>query len=123
MSEVSKGRVTLPAETGALDTVVDLFDQWGADYIRDSDGTLLSQELIELGHKVYSTVCIVRSDQEYPRQNPDALHQKFLMSAPVTAESSTVEIDPMATYYADKYRLDLDSDCKRWWQVIDSEAL
>ena len=119
MREASKGRVTLPAETGAKDTVVELFDRWGADYIRDSDGTLLSQELIELGHKVYSTVCIVRSDQEYPRQNPGALHQKFLMSEPMTAESSSVKLDPMATYYADKYRLDTDHDYTRWWQVID----
>ncbi len=43
-----KGRVTLPAETGAKDTVVELFDRWGADYIRDSDGTLLSPEPHEL---------------------------------------------------------------------------
>ncbi|MCK5844910.1 MAG: hypothetical protein KAG97_09400, partial [Victivallales bacterium] len=119
MSTPSIGRVTLPAETGAKDTVVELFERWGADYIRDSDGTLLSQELIELGHKVYSTICIVRSDQEYPRANPAAQHQKFLMSEPVTAESSSVEIDPMATYYAEKYRLDTENDYKRWWQVID----
>ena len=72
MSDASKGRVTLPAETGALETVEKLFERWGADYIRDSDGTLLSQELIDLGHQVYSTLCIVRSDQEYPRAHPDA---------------------------------------------------
>ncbi len=119
MDTASKGRVTLPAEAGAKETVVDLFDRWGADYIRDSDGTLLSPDLIELGYQVYSTVCVVRADQEYPRQHPDALHQKFLMSEPVTAQSAAVEIDPMATYYAKKYRLDLDHDPKRWWQVFD----
>lgn len=113
------GRVTLPAETGALETVEDLFERWGADYIRDSDGTLLSPELIALGHKVYSTICLVRSDQEYPRAHPESQHQKFLMSEPVAASSTTVEIDPMATYCREKYRLDLDHDQKRWWQVID----
>jgi len=119
MSNPSKGRVTLPAETGAEDTVVEMFNRWGADYIRDSDGTALSPQLLEMGYQIYSTICIVRADQDYPRANPKALHQKFLMSDAVTATSSTVEIDPLATFYRKKYKLDLDNDPKHWWQVID----
>lgn len=119
MSNQSKGRVTLPAETGAEDTVVEMFNRWGADYIRDSDGTALSPQILEMGYLIYSTVCIVRADQEYPRANPKSLHQKFLMSDAVTATSSTVKIDPLATLYRKKYQLDLDCDTKRWWQVID----
>ena len=38
----SRGRVTLPAESGQEDTVLEMLAQrWGADYIRDSDGTAL----------------------------------------------------------------------------------
>ncbi|NWK55919.1 1,3-beta-galactosyl-N-acetylhexosamine phosphorylase [Verrucomicrobiaceae bacterium N1E253] len=119
MSNPSTGRVTLPAETGAEDTVVEMFDRWGADYIRDSDGTALSPQILEMGYQIYSTVCIVRADQEYPRANPKSLHQKFLISDAVTATSDSVEIDPLATLCRDKYELDFDNDPKRWWQVID----
>lgn len=119
MSNKPTGRVTLPAETGAEDTVVEMFNRWGADYIRDSDGTALSPQLLEMGYQIYSTVCIVRADQEYPRANPKSLHQKFLISDAVTATSSTVKIDPLATLYRKKYELDLDNDPKHWWQVIN----
>ena len=34
--------ITLPAEAGAEKTVIKLSKKWGADYIRDSDGTELS---------------------------------------------------------------------------------
>ncbi len=114
-----KGRVTLPAEAGAEQTVVELFERWGADTIRDSDGTQLSPELLELGYQVYSTICLVRADQQYPRANPGELPQKFLMSHPVTAPSTSVELDPMQTYCRNKYRLDLTHDPKRFWQVFD----
>lgn len=117
--QADRGRVTLPAEAGAERTVVELFARWGADAIRDSDGTELSPELLDLGHRVYSTICLVRADQEYPRANPDELPQKFLMSHSVTAASTAVELDPMETYCGNKYRLDLTHDPKRFWQVFD----
>ena len=113
------GRVTLPAEAGQEATVIELARRWGADAIRDSDGTRLSPELLALDYPVYSTICLVRADQEYPRTHPDQLPQKFLMSRAVTAAADTVEIDPMETYYRQKYTLDLVHDPKQWWQVID----
>ena len=113
------GRVTLPAESGAEKTVIELFERWGADAIRDSDGTVLSPELLDLGHQIYSTICLVRADQDYARANQDALHQKFLMSRPVTAVSDVIRIDPMDSYCREKYRPDLTRDARHWWQVFD----
>ena len=81
----STGFITLPAEVGEEKMVVELAHKWGADAIRDSDGTELSQEMLDLGLEVYSTTCLVRAEQTYPRRHMDQLPQKFLMSDPVTA--------------------------------------
>lgn len=113
------GRVTLPAESGQEATVLELARRWGADAIRDSDGTQLSPQLLALEYPVYSTICLVRADQEYPRSHPEELPQKFLMSQAVTATSDTIEIDPLATYCREKYRVDLAHDPRTWWQVMD----
>ena len=66
-----KGRFTLPGETGMEEEIKKLVDLWGVDAIRDSDGTKLSQELIDMGLTVYSTLCLVRADNEWVKQNPD----------------------------------------------------
>jgi 1,3-beta-galactosyl-N-acetylhexosamine phosphorylase len=114
-----KGSVVLPAESGQEEKVRQLLDQWGCNIIRDSDGTTLSPELIGMGLDVYSTICLVRADQKWPRENWDKLPQKFLMSDHVTAVSDTVEIDPMANYFREKYEIDSNHEAKEWWQVFD----
>ena len=46
---MEKGRFTLPGETGMEEEIKKLVNLWGVDAIRDSDGTQLSQELIDMG--------------------------------------------------------------------------
>ena len=46
MSKTSnKGGFTLPGEAGYEDLTLDLARRWGADAIRDSDGTVLSDKI------------------------------------------------------------------------------
>lgn len=113
------GNITLPAEVGQEREVVELLRRWGADAIRDSDGTQLSDELLALRQTVYSTICLVRADQDYPRKHPEHLPRKFLMSDPVAPAGESVQIDPMAGYFKEKYRLDTENDPKKYWEVID----
>ena len=51
----SKGRVTLPSESNFLSQTKELLERWGADAIRDSDGTKLSDDVKELDAKIYTT--------------------------------------------------------------------
>ena len=51
------GGFTLPGEAGHEDLSLELARRWGADAIRDSDGTSLSPALLDQGMVVYSTVC------------------------------------------------------------------
>ena len=113
------GSITLPAEVGEEKMVVQLAKKWGADAIRDSDGTELSQEMLDMGLEVYSTTCLVRAEQTYPRLHMDQLPQKFLMSDPLTATSSTLVIDPMSGFYREKYVIDTKHSAKKYWEVID----
>ncbi|RYD72133.1 MAG: 1,3-beta-galactosyl-N-acetylhexosamine phosphorylase, partial [Verrucomicrobiaceae bacterium] len=115
----STGSITLPAEAGEEKMVVELAQKWGADAIRDSDGTDLSPEMLELGLEVYSTTCLVRAEQEYPRKHMDQLPQKFLRSDPVTATGETLEIDPMSGFYREKYQIDHKHPAEKYWEVID----
>jgi 1,3-beta-galactosyl-N-acetylhexosamine phosphorylase len=117
--DTRKGFVTLPAESGKEQKVIQLVRQWGADAIRDSDGTTLSEEYLNLDLAVYSTICLVRADQKWTKDNTDQLAQKFLMSEPVTAVGSWAEIDLLYKYFRRKYVVDSVHEPKKWWDVID----
>ena len=49
VDKYSKGGFTLPGEAGYEDLTLELAEKWGADVIRDSDGTKLSDKIIESG--------------------------------------------------------------------------
>lgn len=112
-----KGHMTLPVETGQEDVVLDLFQRWQADALRDSDGTTMPDSLAQQDSDIYSVMCLVRADQEFANQHPEYLHRKYLMSFSVTAMSEDIVIQPLDGYSKDKYELDDDSDPKTWWEV------
>ena len=51
----TKGRVTLPSESGFLNETKELMERWGADAIRDSDGTKLDKDVKSLDAEIYTT--------------------------------------------------------------------
>ena len=56
MNDVRKmGRVTIPTDTDAVSETLDLLKRWGADAIRDCDGTEFPQELKDTGAKIYAS--------------------------------------------------------------------
>ena len=50
-----KGRVTIPTDIDVIEGTKELAKRWGADAIRDCDGTDFPVELKDEGLKVYST--------------------------------------------------------------------
>ena len=60
---LTHGDFTLPGEAGYEQLTLRLAKKWGADTIRDSDGTQLSPEIVQSGYAIYSTLCLVRSVQ------------------------------------------------------------
>jgi beta-D-galactosyl-(1->4)-L-rhamnose phosphorylase len=116
---IKTGNFTLPGEAGYEDLTLELAEKWGADAIRDSDGTVLSDRIISAGFDIYSTLCLIRADNEWARANMDKLQQNYLMSYPVIAEKNTVRIDLLSGYFREQFKINTHDDPKAWWQVFD----
>ena len=114
-----KGRFTLPGEAGKEKEIRELAELWGADAVRDSDGTVLSDELIDMGLKVYSTVCLIRMDNEFAKQNKQYLQQIYLSSERYVAVENTLKINIMEKLFAEQFEPNTDIDIKKYWQVMD----
>jgi beta-D-galactosyl-(1->4)-L-rhamnose phosphorylase len=113
------GYFTLPGEAGYEDLTLELARRWGADVIRDSDGTALSEDILASGYDIYSTLCLVRADNAWAKTHPDKLQQAYVMSYPVLAEGDTVRIDLLKGYFREQLRVNTTDDPKTWWQVFD----
>ena len=74
------GGFTLPGESGYEELTLQMARKWGADVIRDSDGTVLSEEIVHAGYGIYSTICIIRDHNEWAKKNRDKLQQTSLHS-------------------------------------------
>ena len=84
----TKGRVTLPSESNFLDETKELLERWGADAIRDSDGTKLDRDIKSLDAKIYTTYFVARGHNEFAREHMDECQQLYLMSKRHTAAGS-----------------------------------
>ena len=122
MSTCTKGRVTIPTDVDVVDETLEILDRWGADAIRDCDGTDYPEQLRGVGAKVYSTYYTTRKDNPWARGNPDEIQQMYIMTPFYTAVSDTVQIHLMDHLYPDMLAVNTRDDIKRWWEVIDRTA-
>ena len=114
-----KGRVTIPTDTDVVKETLDIMKVWGADAIRDCDGTEFPQELKDTGAKVYATYYTTRKDNEWAKANPDEIQQMYIMTSFHTAVDDTLEIHLMDHLYPDMLKVNNRDDISRWWEVID----
>ena len=62
--EQRKGRVTIPTDLDVVKETLQIMDEWGADAIRDCDGTEFPKELKDTGAKIYATYYTTRKDND-----------------------------------------------------------
>ena len=115
----SKGRVTIPTDMDVVKETLDVMDKWGADAIRDCDGTEFPQELRDTGAKVYATYYTTRKDNDWAKANPDEIQQMYIMTKFHTAVDNTLSIHLMDNLYPDMLKVNNRDDVTRWWEVID----
>lgn len=113
------GRVTLPSEENFLQETKELMERWGADAIRDSDGTKLDDEIKQLDAKIYTTYFVARAHNEFAEKHMDECQQLYLMSLFNTALTDTLEIDFMKGYFEEQLKPDYIHSPKKYWEVID----
>ena len=122
MTDFHQGDFTLPGEAGYEQLTLDMAKKWGADVIRDSDGTKLSPEIVEAGYRIYSTICIIREHNAFAALHPDSQQQTFLTSDPVTAVSGQTVIPLLDGYFDEQFEINGSPDALPWWQVWDRTA-
>ena len=115
----TKGRVTIPTDMDIVNDTIRLSEKWGADAVRDCDGTDFPTELKDVGLKVYSTYYTTRKDNAWAKANPDEIQQMYLMTPIYTAENDHLCIPLMKGLYADMLTPNTRDDITRWWEVID----
>ena len=57
---MGKGRVTIPTDLDVVPQTLEMIEEWGADAIRDCDGTEFPQKLKDAGAKIYATYYTTR---------------------------------------------------------------
>lgn len=115
----TKGRVTLPSESNFLNETKEMLDRWGADALRDSDGTKLDAATKALDAKIYTTYFVARGHNEFAQEHMDECQQMLLMSKHNVATADTVTIDFLDGYYREQVVADYVHDPKKWWEVMD----
>ena len=119
MKECTSGRVTIPTDIDVVPETLELVKRWGADAIRDCDGTDYPEELKHVDAKVYSTYYTTRKDNEWANANPDEIQQMYIMTPFCTAVEEKLSIHLMDHLYPDMLKVNDRDDIKRWWEVID----
>ena len=113
------GRVTIPTDMDVIEGTKELAKKWGADAVRDCDGTDFPEELKDEGLKVYSTYYTTRKDNAWAKANPDEIQQLYIMTPRYTATEEMLKVNLMKGLYPDMLTPNSRDDIKRWWEVID----
>ena len=117
--EHSKGRVTIPTDVDVVPETLELLKRWGADAIRDCDGTDYPEELKDVDAKVYSTYYTTRKDNAWAKANPDEVQQCYIMTGFHTAPGGPLSIPLMQGISGELMEVNTRDDIKRWWEVMD----
>ena len=123
MSETKrKGRVTIPTDVDVVPETLEILERWGADAIRDCDGTDYPEALKSVDAKVYSTYYTTRKDNAWAKANPDEVQQCYIMTGFHTAVADSLSIPLMQGISPELMAVNTRDDIKRWWEVVDRTA-
>ena len=120
MDEKRTGRVTIPTDLDAVPETLTLMQRWGADAIRDCDGTEFPEALRNTGAKVYATYYTTRKDNAWAKANPDEIQQCYIMTPFFTADGEgALQIPLMKGISRELLQVNDRDDIARWWEVMD----
>ena len=80
---MTKGRVTIPTDKNYVEETKRIAALWGADAVRDSDGTELPKNAREIADKVYKTYFLSRGDNAFAYAHDELC----LISSPTTLQA------------------------------------
>ncbi|MCD8153084.1 MAG: 1,3-beta-galactosyl-N-acetylhexosamine phosphorylase [Clostridiales bacterium] len=119
MAKKLTGQVTIPTDMDVVPETLELLKRWGADAIRDCDGTDYPEELKQVGAKVYATYYTIRKDNAWAKAHPEEIQQCYIMTKFRTAVEEKLSIHLMEGIYPEMLAVNCRDDIRRWWEVID----
>ncbi|MCI6574406.1 MAG: 1,3-beta-galactosyl-N-acetylhexosamine phosphorylase [Actinomycetaceae bacterium] len=121
MADTTYGRVTIPTDLDVIEQTLEIAKRWGADAVRDADGTEFPPELADAGMKVYSTYYTTRKDNAWAKAHPEEVQQCYIMTGFHTAgdAGTPLAIELMSGISDELLQVNTRDDMKRWWEVID----
>ncbi len=115
---MSKGRVTIPTDENFVEETKRIAELWGADAVRDCDGTELPKNAKEIAAKVYKTYFLTRGDNDFAYAHDELLQNIALMSEVNLATEKELKIDPLKGYFREQLRINEERP-KKYWQIFD----
>lgn len=115
----STGRVTIPTNLDVVPETIEMMKRWGADAIRDCDGTEFPEELIRTGARIYSTYYTTRKDNEWAKAHPEEVQQCYIMTGFYPAVDTCLSIPLMKGISEELMQVNTRDNIKRWWEVVD----
>ncbi|MCD8157150.1 MAG: 1,3-beta-galactosyl-N-acetylhexosamine phosphorylase, partial [Clostridiales bacterium] len=119
MAKKLTGQVTIPTDMDVVPETLELLKRWGADAIRDCDGTDYPEELKQVDAKVYATYYTTRKDNAWAKAHPEEIQQCYIMTKFRTAVEGKLSIHLMEGIYPEMLAVNCRDDIRRWWEVID----
>lgn len=119
MDRNETGRVTIPTDVDMVPQTLNVLKLWGADAIRDCDGTEFPAELADTGAKIYATYYTTRKDNAWAKAHPEEIQQCYVMTGFYTAEEGALSIPLLKGISPELMQVNDRDDIKRWWEVMD----
>ena len=119
MNNKNFGRVTIPTDLDVVPETLEILKKWGADAIRDCDGTDFPAELQNQDAKIYSTYYTTRKDNVWAKANPDEVQQCYIMTGFHIATDGELAIHLMQGISPELMQVNTRDDITRWWEVMD----
>lgn len=115
---MKKGGITLPTDKTFVEGTKKYIERWGADAVRDCDGTELPDNVKDFGLQVYKTYFLTRNDNKYAYSHDEALMNVAVITERQTAFSDRLEINLLRGLF--KGQLAVNTyEYKKYWQVFD----
>lgn len=119
MIKPTKGQVTIPTDENFVEESLKIAKRWGADAVRDCDGTKLPERASEIAGKVYNTYFVIRGDSDWAKKNPDEWQHVLFMTKFKTARGKTLAVNVMEGLSREQLALDCSENSIKYWEVID----
>ncbi|MFH1879279.1 MAG: 1,3-beta-galactosyl-N-acetylhexosamine phosphorylase [Bacillota bacterium] len=119
MNDLKSGSFTLPGEAGYEALTLALAKRWGADAIRDCDGTTLSEGILKAGFQIYATLCVVRQHNGWIAEHPGCRQQCILSTSLRVCDGDVLGVPLMADFFSEQFQINDSPEAFARWQVFD----